>query len=153
MSSVDGTDRKDALAAQDVRPITLRTSADFREEQLTALYRAVGWSAARKPAALFAALRAAHSVVAAWDGDALIGVGYAISDGHLVVHYPHLVVAPAYQGRGVGSSIMRLLMSRYAHLHQQSLLADSASVAFYARFGFRRAGRTEPMWIYDGTEH
>jgi predicted N-acetyltransferase YhbS len=63
------------------------------------------------------------------------------------------VVAPPYQRRGIGTSIMRLLMSRYEGFHQQTILADLHSIGFYASIGFTRAGRTEPMWIYQGTEH
>jgi GNAT superfamily N-acetyltransferase len=56
-----------------------------------------------------------------------------------VVNYAHLVVAPPYQRRGIGTSIMRLRMSRYEGLYQQSILADQHSIAFYASLGFVRA--------------
>jgi len=95
----------------------------------------------------------ATAVVTAWDGARLVGLGYAISDGHLVVYYPHLVVAPAYQRRGIGSALMRRLMSQYRAFHQQTLIADGHSVAFYQKLGFRPAGDTSPMWIYEGDEH
>jgi predicted N-acetyltransferase YhbS len=71
----------------------------------------------------------------------------------LVVSYAHLVVAPDYQRRGVGTSIMRTLMSRYREFHLQSVIADEHSIPFYASLGFVRAGRTESMWIYQGDEH
>jgi len=44
-------------------------------------------------------------------------------------------------------------MSRYETFHLQSVIADQHSVPFYASLGFVRAGRTEPMWIYQGDEH
>jgi GNAT superfamily N-acetyltransferase len=31
-----------------------------------------------------------------------VGLGNAISDGALVVYYPHMLVLPEYQGRGIG---------------------------------------------------
>ena len=133
--------------------ILLRWGGDLPPDDLVALYRAVGWSAATKPDTLTRAVREAHATLSAWDDDRLVGVGYAISDGHLVVNYPHLVVAPTYQRRGIGTSIMRLLMTRYEAFHQQTILADRHAIAFYATLGFVRAGRTEPMWIYHGTEH
>ena len=88
------------------------------------LYRANGWSAAEKPDQLHQALVASHSLISAWDDARLVGLGNAISDGHLVVYYPHLIVHPEYQGRGVGSEIMRRLMRRYNGFHQQMLVAD-----------------------------
>ena len=133
--------------------IELRWGGELPTDDVVALYRSVGWSAATKPDALTAALKGAHGTVSAWDGGRLVGVGYAISDGHLVVNYAHLVVAPAYQRRGIGTAIMRLLMSRYDGFHQQTLLADQHSSAFYASIGFVAAGRTKAMWIYEGTEH
>jgi GNAT superfamily N-acetyltransferase len=122
-------------------------------DEVTSLYHAVGWSSARKPEQLHGALSAAHRLVTAWAGAILVGLGYAISDGHLVAYYPHLVVHPSYQRRGIGERIMRRLMSHYAGFHQQSIIADAESVAFYERLGFVRAGRTEPMWIFHGDEH
>ena len=117
------------------------------------LYRAIGWSSAEKPDQLHKALVASHSLISAWDGTRLVGLGNAISDGHLVVYYPHLIVHPEYQGRGVGSEIMRRLMQRYNGFHQQILVADGRALDFYRKCGFERAGQTEPMWIYAGHDH
>jgi len=63
-------------------------------ESVLALYRANGWSSAEKPQLLRQALLASHSLVTAWAGRKLVGLGNAISDGHLVVYYPHLLVLP-----------------------------------------------------------
>ncbi|MBE9139671.1 GNAT family N-acetyltransferase [Nodosilinea sp. LEGE 07088] len=76
-----------------------------------------------------------------------------ISDGFLVVYYPHLLVAPAYQGQGIGHQIMTRLKQRYADMQMQMLVADGEAIAFYEKCGFTRAGQTQPMWIYDGDEH
>jgi len=75
-----------------------------------ALYRANEWSSAQKPELLHSALMASHSLVTAWDDSKLVGLGNAISDGHLVVYYPHLLVLPEYQGRGIGTRLMQMLM-------------------------------------------
>ena len=91
--------------------------------------------------------------VTAWDGERLIGLGNAISDGYLVVYYPHLLVLPEYQRRGIGREIMRRLMARYPDFHQHVIIADGRAVDFYRKCGFDRAGKSEPMWIYAGHEH
>jgi ribosomal protein S18 acetylase RimI-like enzyme len=122
-------------------------------EGVVNLYRANGWSSAEKPAQLQQALVASHSLISAWDNARLVGLGNAISDGHLVVYYPHLIVHPEYQGRGVGSEIMRRLMQRYNGFHQQMLVADGRALDFYRKCGFQRAGKTESMWIYAGNDH
>lgn len=120
---------------------------------VVALYRANAWSSAERPDELMAALAQSHSLVTAWDGSSLIGLGNAISDGHLVVYYPHVLVLPEWQGKGVGKAIMRCLQQRYQGFHQQILMADGASTEFYRNMGFERAGKTVPMWVYAGKDH
>ena len=73
------------------------------KHQVVELYRANHWSAAGKPDALLNALLNSHSLVSAYDGAKLIGLGNALSDGYLFVYYPHLLILPEYQGRGLGS--------------------------------------------------
>jgi GNAT superfamily N-acetyltransferase len=122
-------------------------------KNILTLYRANEWSSARKPKLLHQALLASHSLITAWDGSRLVGLGNAISDGHLVVYYPHLLVLPKYQGRGIGTAIMGRLMARYQGFHQHMLVADGRALGFYRKCGFERAGKTEPMWIYAGHDH
>ena len=122
-------------------------------ESILALYRGNEWSSAEKPELLRKALLNSHSLVTAWDGQILVGLGNAISDGHLVVYYPHLLVLPEYQGRGIGTRLMQMLAARYEGFHQQALLADGRAIDFYRKCGFVRAGKTEPMWIYAGRDH
>src|SRR5439155_21862208 len=119
---------------------------DVALESVLALYRANGWSSAEKPELLHRALLTSHSLVTAWEGSKLVGLGNAISDGYLVVYYPHLLVLPEYHGRGIGTRLMQMLMARYAGFHQHMLVADGRSIEFYRKCGFERAGNTEPMW-------
>jgi ribosomal protein S18 acetylase RimI-like enzyme len=129
---------------------------DTRElplESILSLYRANEWSSAEKPELLHKALLASHSLISAWENAKLVGLGNAISDGYPVVYYPHLLVLPEYQGRRIGSEIMRRLQARYAGFHQHMLVADGRALDFYRKCGFERAGKTEPMWIYAGHDH
>jgi GNAT superfamily N-acetyltransferase len=118
-----------------------------------ALYQANQWSSADKPQQLLAALRNSHSLVTARRDGRLLGLGNAISDGHLVVYYPHMLVHPEVQGQGIGRLLMNALQARYAGFHQQMLTADGRAIAFYEGLGFSRAGHTQSMWIYAGSEH
>ncbi|NLR92253.1 GNAT family N-acetyltransferase [Flammeovirga agarivorans] len=122
-------------------------------EQITSLYKLNGWSAADKPEHLFKALQNSHTLVTAWEDEQLIGLGNAISDSYLVVYFPHLLVHPSFQGKGVGKLLMEKLMSKYEGFHMQMLTSDAEAVEFYQKMGFRKAGDTVPMWIYDGLEH
>ncbi len=122
-------------------------------EAILNLYRANHWSSADNPEKLLPGLANSHHLVSAWDGDLLVGLGNAISDGHLVVYFPHLLVLPAYHGKGIGQMIMQRMAEHYRDFHQQQVVADGKTVAFYEKCGFSRSGDTVPMWIYKGNEH
>ena len=133
--------------------ITYSETRDIPLDDLLRLYSAVEWSSANKPNKLREALMNSHALLTAWDGARLVGLGNAISDGHLVVYYPHLLVDPEYQGNGIGSELMRRLKAIYEGFHQHVLIADGRAIDFYEKCGFTKAGKTEPMWIYAGKDH
>ena len=134
-------------------PLSVSLSDAIDEEEVVALYTANVWSSAEKPRQLLAALRNSDALVTARVDGRLVGLGNAISDGHLVVYFPHLLVHPEFQRQGVGRAMMKVLMQKYAGFHQQMLTADGGAVEFYKSMGFERAGRTEPMWVYAGNDH
>ncbi|MGB0370404.1 MAG: GNAT family N-acetyltransferase [Opitutales bacterium] len=125
----------------------------LEEGEVVSLYLANDWSSASKPQELLSALRNSHSLVTARIEGRLVGLGNAISDGHLVVYYPHLLVHPDFHRKGIGKGMMQLLQTRYKDFHQQMLTADGDAIDFYKSLGFERAGKTEPMWVYQGDEH
>jgi ribosomal protein S18 acetylase RimI-like enzyme len=137
----------------DSNTIRYSETRDVPRENVLALYRANDWSSVQKPELLHKALLASHSLISAWDDRKLVGLGNAISDGFLVVYYPHLLVLPDYKGRGIGKELMRRLMARYEGFHQHMLVADGRALDFYRKCGFERAGKTESMWIYAGHDH
>ncbi|NRB46643.1 MAG: GNAT family N-acetyltransferase [Saprospiraceae bacterium] len=133
--------------------IEIKETKALAQADIIALYESVDWSSAKKPDKLYQGLLNSHSLVTAWDGDRLVGLGNALSDGYLVVYYAHLVVHPDYQGNGVGRMIVERFKEKYGDFHQQILVADGGSIQFYQKCGFERAGDTQPMWIYQGDEH
>ena len=133
--------------------IKILETREIEEEQIIELYKANKWSAVEKPTKLRNALLNSHSLITAWNEKTLIGIGNAISDGHLVVYYPHLLVHPNYQGKGIGKMIVDKLQEKYKNFHMQMLTADGKSIDFYKKAGFEKAGETTPMWIYKGNEH
>ena len=122
-------------------------------DEVVELYVANGWSSASKPKELLSALRGSHSLAMARADGRLVGLANAISDGALVVYFPHMLVHPDWHRRGIGRQLMTAMLERYRGFHQLMLTADGDAVAFYEAMGFSRAGRTVPMWIYGGTDH
>jgi GNAT superfamily N-acetyltransferase len=126
---------------------------DLPLEGILALYRANDWSSAQKPELLHKALVASHSLVTAWNEKILVGLGNAISNGLLVVYYPHVLVLPEYQGRGIGTRLMQTLMGHYQGFintcswlmggHSTSIAsAVSSAPEKRSRRGFTRATTT-----------
>lgn len=141
------------LKTQIEMDIRIVETKDIELQQIIGLYKANEWSAANKPVALKNALFNSHSLITAWDEEKLVGLGNAISDGYLVVYYPHLLVHPAYHGKGIGQMIVAKLQEKYKNFHMQMLTADGKAIDFYKKVGFEKAGETMPMWIYKGKEH
>jgi len=133
--------------------IAISTNRKIEKSQIITLYKANNWSSAEKPTELYNGLMNSHSLVTAWGNDKLVGLGNAISDGYLMVYYPHLLVSPEYQGKGIGELIVNKMQEIYAGFHMQMLTADGKAIDFYKKMGFEKAGNTEPMWIYKGNEH
>lgn len=133
--------------------VKIETNGRIEGAEILEIYKANGWSSAQKPDKLIPALQNSDTLVTARVKGKLVGIGNAISDGHLVVYYPHMLVHPAYQGNGIGRKMMEVMLSIYRDFHQQMLTADRHAIEFYKKMGFERAGDTEPMWIYSGNEH
>jgi GNAT superfamily N-acetyltransferase len=133
--------------------IEIKLNQTPTKAQLKSLYSANNWSSAKKIDQLYLALQNSHYLVLAYHQEQLIGLANAISDGHLVVYFPHLLVHPDYQKLGIGSRLTDVLLERYKDFHQKMLVADDKAVAFYKKKGFALAQNTSAMWIYEGGDH
>ena len=133
--------------------IFLKETKEFNSLEVLEIYALNKWSSAQKPTLLIKALKNSHNLIIAYQNNKIVGLGNAISDGHLVVYFPHLLVHPAYQGKGIGKLILEKLKQKYDGFHQQMLTADSDAIAFYNKNGFKKAGATQSMWIYNGNDH
>ena len=100
------------------------------------LYRANNWSSAERPVQLMSALRNSDSLITARISGELVGIGNAISDGYLVVYYPHMLVHPRHHKKSIGRKMMDAMKEKYASFHQQMLTADGDAIAFYESLGF-----------------
>ncbi len=133
--------------------IEIKETKEINKEKIIKLYKANKWSSAEKPDLLYKALMNSDSLITAWGGNRLVGLGNAISDGYLVVYYPHLLVHPDYQGKGIGRMIVDRFQKKYGNFQQQTLTADGKAIDFYQKCGFEKAGSTQSMWIYQGDEY
>lgn len=81
-------------------------------------------------------LRGSDHVVLARDGDGgrVVGFVTAISDGVISAFIPLLEVLPEWQGRGIGSELVRRVLAELDALYMVDLVCDPELEPFYRRF-------------------
>ena len=101
----------------------------------------VGWPQPPSPGRHLEILHGSHAVILARDGEQVVGFVTAISDGVLSAFVPLLEVLPAYQGRGIGTELMRQVLARLDGLYMVDLSCDEELEPFYTRLGFQPLDR------------
>jgi GNAT superfamily N-acetyltransferase len=78
-----------------------------------------------------------HTTVFVYDGDHLVGFGRSISDDAYQAAVYDMAVEPEYQGRGIGTTIMKHILDRVPHCNV-ILYAAIGKEGFYEKMGLRR---------------
>ena len=79
-----------------------------------------------------------------WDGAACGYLSIAECENH--IHVRELVIAPEYQGRGIGSSLLRTTIEEARAKGipvKLGALHENRALVLYRRLGFRETGKTE----------
>ena len=112
----------------------------YTESEILPLYESVGWQFyCKHPEVLEKAFANSLCVLAAYEGDELVGLIRSVGDGLTILFIQDLLVCPAYQRKGIGTALMNALLERYQHVYQIELATDNTekTIAFYKSFGFR----------------
>jgi len=80
-----------------------------------------------------------HIELAISEEGEVVGFLTAISDGISCAYIPHLEVLSAFQGRGIGSALVRRVVDHYRQLYMLDLMCDENVRPFYERLGFHAA--------------
>ncbi|MDW0111188.1 GNAT family N-acetyltransferase [Sporosarcina aquimarina] len=125
----------------------------FKTDQLTKeniqqLFLSVEWESASHPHDLYNAILNSHSAATAWDGDRLIGLANALSDGSMAVYFHYVLTDPDYQGQGVGKEIMKMMLEKYQHMHTKVLVSYPKAAGFYKSLGFQSEESSIPMYVF-----
>jgi GNAT superfamily N-acetyltransferase len=98
----------------------------------------VGWPSPPTPEQHLALLEGSEVIVLAVDDESggVVGFVTAIGDGVLAAYLPLLEVLPEWQGRGIGSELVRRVLAELDPRYMVDLVCDEDLVPFYARLGF-----------------
>ena len=106
---------------------------------IKALYEEQGWTAyLHDDDRLMRAWNGSLYALGAFDGDDLIGFVRCLGDGAHTVLVQDLLVAEAYQRRGIGRTLMEAVLDNYADVRQVFVVTDTddeKSLAFYHALG------------------
>jgi ribosomal protein S18 acetylase RimI-like enzyme len=83
------------------------------------------------------AFEASHTTVFVYHANRLIGFGRAISDGVYQAAIYDCAVLPEFQGKGIGTTIMKNILLRISHCNV-ILYASPGKEGFYQTLGFRK---------------
>jgi ribosomal protein S18 acetylase RimI-like enzyme len=99
----------------------------------------VGWPNPPSAATHLKILQNSDEVILALDSSTgqVVGFMNALSDGVLMAYLPLLEVLPEYQDRGIGTELIRRMLSRLEKLYAVDVVCDEDLVGFYERFNFK----------------
>jgi len=115
---------------------------DLPLTEILGLYRAVEWFAYTKdPDKLVRALEGSSTIVAAHDGQTLVGLARVISDGASICYLQDILVLPSHHRRGIGRALAERALKQYPHVRQKVLITDDEPTqkAFYEALGYTQA--------------
>lgn len=118
----------------------------FTKSEVEELFLSVGWVSGKYPERLYRALLGSSTVITAWVDGRLVGLARALDDGAMLAYLHYILVAPAFQGRGIAGRLVELLREKYRDYPYIELMPeDEANVPFYERHGFERMKGGTPM--------
>jgi len=119
--------------------VEIREYTKYNEEEISRLYKAVGWTAyTENMPALREGFNNSMLVLAAYDGEELLGIIRTVGDGATIVFVQDILVFPDKQRQGIGTALLKEILNRYPNVRQIELATDNTAktVAFYKSMGF-----------------
>jgi GNAT superfamily N-acetyltransferase len=111
-------------------------------EELLNLYNDVQWLAYTDDSArLKNAMDNSLKVWTCWDDDKLVGLARVVGDGYTIIYIQDILVLESYQGQGIGSKFLKLILEMYKSVRQIVLMTDETekTIKFYQKNGLVNA--------------
>lgn len=107
-------------------------------DQIIALYKDVKWSAyTNEPENLNNAIDNSLKIWTVWDGTQLIGLARVVGDGYTIIYIQDILILESYQGQGIGSKLLKLILEQYKSVRQIVLMTEETekTINFYKKNG------------------
>ena len=127
--------------------ITYRDEKEFTREELERLFLSVEWSSGHFPDKLVLAMKGFATVFSAWEGEKLVGMICVMDDGVMNAYVHYLLVDPAYQGQGIGRTLVSLVKEKYKEYLRIAVIGYDEEVRFYENCGFVKSKDASPLFI------
>lgn len=118
---------------------TIKEYDEYHMDEIIGLYESVGWSNyTNHPEMLKNAFSHSADVLAAYQGDKLVGIIRVVGDCYSILYIQDILILPDYQRQGIGTALMKEILNKYKNVYQKVLLTDRTekTIAFYKSFGF-----------------
>lgn len=116
--------------------ITIKEDVIPNIGQLMDLYNDVEWSAyTDDKIKLKNAINNSLKVLTAWDDERLVGLIRVIGDGYTIIYIQDILILKNYQGQGIGSHLLKLILERYKSIRQIVLMTEQTekTINFYQK--------------------
>ena len=127
--------------------IEYKDTHEFGRDEIERLFLSVGWSSGHYPDRLVRAMRGFDTVFSAWCEGRPVGMVCAMDDGEMNAYVHYLLVDPAFQGQGVGRTLVDLIKKKYADYLRIAVIAYDDEQCFYENCGFEKSRDALPMFI------
>lgn len=109
------------------------------KEDLKNLYLSVNWNSGKYPDRLYESIKNSTYKIFAYDDDKLIGLATGLSDNCINLFISYLVVAPEYQNKKIGTTLLNKIVSK-KDFNRIQLITESKDKEFYLKNGFIEDG-------------
>lgn len=117
----------------------IKEYTEFKKDEIWQLYTQVGWTTyTENMTALERGYKNSLLVLAAYENEELLSIVRVVGDGATIILVQDILVYPQKQRQGIGTSLLKAVLERYADVRQIQLVTDNTpkTVAFYQSLGF-----------------
>ena len=107
-------------------------------EEIMNLYEDAEWYAYTKDRIrLKNAIDNSLKVLTAWNNHKLVDLIRVVGDNHTIIYIQDILVLKEYQGQGIGSKLLNLILEKYKSIRQIVLMTDNTkeTIGFYKKNG------------------